>query len=352
MLLLVAIVALACLAQWYLLTHGLDEVSFTQRTSATLVEAEEAFTIHSTMENRKRFLPVLLQVQERLPEDLSIVGRPKQSRVSLYRVRYYDYCQYLRRRDKVTRSYQATLPARGRYVFRGAVLKGNDFLGMQESALQIDTLTEVIVAPKRMESVPLEQMLGGFLGDVSVRRFMAEDPSLHTGFRSYTGREPMRSISWSQSAKGQGLLVKQYDYTTDPTVRILLSVEGGTPYEIEACYSLVRTLCETLEQKRIRYDFFTNAVVVGGPRACRHVGEGLGTQHLNTVLEGLGRATYHCATPLHTTLRRAGDALGEGSSILILPNAATAAAANAEVKRLFAHRGGVVRVLTPQEVCG
>ncbi len=350
MLLLVAIVALACLAQWYLLTHGLDEVSFTQRTSATLIEAEEPFTIHSTMENRKRFLPVLLQVQERLPEDLSIVGRPKQSRVSLYRVRYYDYCQYLRRRDKVTRSYQATLPARGRYVFRGAVLKGNDFLGMQESTLQIDTLTEVIVAPKRMESVPLEQMLGGFLGDVSVRRFMAEDPSLHTGFRSYTGREPMRSISWSQSAKGQGLVVKQYDHTTEPTVTLVLSTEGGTPAQQEACFSMMRTICEQLEQKRIRYDFLTNAIMAGAPTACKHLGEGLGAQHFRTILTGLGCASYGNVESLQATLRRADDRTGECSYLILLAH--EDAAARDAVARFAARVGGAVRVITPQEVLG
>ncbi len=351
LLLLIAAVLLAFLAQWYLLEHGLDSVGFSQQPSAKLVEPAQPFTITTTLENHKKVLPVLLQVQECLPEELTILGQPERNRVSLYRVRYYEYCQYLRRRAKVARSYQATLPARGRYTLRGAVLRGNDFFGTQESTLQVQSGVEVVVMPTRCNTPALEAMLGGFFGDVSVRRYIMEDPTLHIGFRDYTGREPMRAISWSQSAKGQGLVVKQYDYTTDPTVTILLSVEGGTPDEIEACYSLVRTLCEMLEQKRIRYDFLTNAVIVGGPRACRHVGEGLGSQHLNIVLEGLGRATYHCATPLQTTLRRAGDTLGEGASILILPNAATAIVANTTVQRLFSHRGGVVRVLTPQEVC-
>ena len=45
-------------------------------------------------------------------------------------------------------------------------------------------------------------VLSGFLGDVSVRRFIYEDPVLTTGFREYTGREPMKHISWTQSARG------------------------------------------------------------------------------------------------------------------------------------------------------
>ncbi len=348
MLLLIAAVLLAFVAQWYLLAHGLDDISCAQQPSANLVEPQQPFTITTTLQNHKKWLPVLLQVQERLPEELTIIGHPRESRMSLYRVRYYEYCQYLRRRAKVQRSYSATLPARGRYLLRGAVLRGNDFFGTQESSLQIPGTAEVVVVPKPCNAPALQTLLGGFLGDVSVRRYIMEDPTLHIGFRDYTGREPMRAISWSQTAKGQGMMVKQYDTTTDPTLTIVLSVAHGTPAELEACYSLVRTLCETLEAKRIRYDFLTNAVIVGGPRACRHVGEGLGTQHFNTVLEALGRATYTNAEPLHTTLHRASEQLLAGSALLILPHAD--AALSAAIHRQYAHGGGVLRILTPQEV--
>ncbi|MFI3169340.1 MAG: DUF58 domain-containing protein [Faecalibacterium sp.] len=348
LLLLIAAILLAFLAQWYLLEHGLDRVHFSQHTAGNLVEPEVPFTVYTTLENRKKFLPVLLQVQERLPEELTILGRVENSRVSLYRVRYYEYCQYLRRCAKVQRSYQAALPARGRYMFRGAVLKGNDFFGTQESTLQVDGEIEMVVLPKRLDVIALEEMLGGFLGDVSVRRYIMEDPTLHTGFRDYTGREPMRAISWSQSAKGQGLMVKQYDHTTDPVITLLLSVAGGTPEELEVCFSMVRTICETLEEKHIRYDFFTNAIMVNAPRASRHVGEGLGAQHLNTILEGLGRSTYHSAEPLHRMLYRASERVNETSCLVILPHADTTA--QAEIQRFFAHTSGMLRLITAQEV--
>ncbi len=348
MLLVIAAVLLAGFAQWYLLTHGLDGVSLHQQPAQTLVEPDQPFTVRTTLENRKKYLPVLLQVQECLPEELEIIGQEEKGRVSLYRVRYYHYCQYLRRRAKVIRSYQATLPARGRYFFRGAVLHGNDFFGTDESTRQTEGGAEVVVKPTRCNAPALETLLGGFLGDVSVRRYIMEDPTLHIGFRDYTGREPMRAISWSQSAKGKGLLVKQYDHTTDPSLLILLSIEGGTPAQIEACYSLVRSLCELLEQKHIRYDFLTNAIMVGASRACQHTGEGLGAQHLNTVLEGLGRATYTCGAPLGKTLRRTADTLGTGACVLVLPT--PDATQSAAAQRVFAGRGGSLRVLTPQEV--
>ncbi len=347
-LLLIAVLGMAFVAQWYLLRHGLDKVYFLQHTSVKLVEPEQEFTVYTTLENRKKWFPVLLQVQERLPLELCVLGQTQETSRSLYQVQYYKYSQYLRGSRKVVRSYQATLPARGRYALQGAALHGNDFFGVQESSMVVDGMAEVVVMPKRIESVALNVLIGGFLGDVSVRRFIMEDPTMYTGFRSYTGREPLRAISWSQSAKGQGTMVKQYDHTSEPSVTILLSVEGGTTQEMETCFSIVRTLCETLEKKGIRYDFFTNVLMVGAPRACHHTGEGLGRGHFNTILEGLGRAKYNRIESFHGLLRRAENRLGEGSSLIVLPNCSDET--DAQLARFRGKRGGVLRVITPQEV--
>lgn len=45
------------------------------------------------------------------------------------------------------------------------------------------------------------------------------------GFREYTGREPLRSISWVQSARQSRFLVKEQENMTDLSCTILLDVE-------------------------------------------------------------------------------------------------------------------------------
>ncbi len=69
-------------------------------------------------------------------------------------------------------------------------------------------------------------MLGGVIGDISVNRFIFEDPMLTVGFSEYTGREPMRDISWTQSARLGRMMVKNYDHTVDLSVTILLNVQS------------------------------------------------------------------------------------------------------------------------------
>ncbi len=129
-----------------------------------------------------------------------------------------------------------------------------------------------------------------------VRRFYIEDPLLVSSYNDYSGREPMRSISWMQSAKKNRLMVKEFDHTMDMSVTILLDAylhwsEGTHNKELEYCYSLVRTIAEFLEHKKISYRLLTNTFI----RSRNTVYEALektgqGSHHFTMLLYTLGQA--------------------------------------------------------------
>ena len=175
--------------------------------------------------------------------------------------------------------------------------------------------------PKSL-SCPEVTALGGFLGDISVRRFLMEDPVLTLGFRDYTGTEPQKAISWKQSARLNRLVVKRYDYTLEPSVTVLLNVEcrgeDADAKLIERAFSLARSVCELLEGKRIKYDFITNATTAGALGLWSSVTEGLGSAHLGAILEGLGRATYDRTEPFEATVKRAARRAEAGRSHVIV----------------------------------
>ncbi len=67
---------------------------------------------------------------------------------------------------------------------------------------------------------------GALLGDISVRRWIVDDPPLMTiGIREYTGNEPERYIHWPSSMKHNKLMVKNFDFTTDNSVLIALNMK-------------------------------------------------------------------------------------------------------------------------------
>jgi len=166
-------------------------------------------------------------------------------------------------------------------------------LGFREAKCHGDG-KRIVVMPRRSEQKLALDAVGGFLGDISVRRFILEDPILTTGFRDYTGREPMRAISWTRTAQTGTLQVKQYDYTAERHIVVLLNTEGAEEKQLEECLRLTRSVCEKLEQMKIPYGFRTNANLPGPVGKVTSIAEGLGEQHLNTILFGLGCADSTC----------------------------------------------------------
>ena len=190
-----------------------------------------------------------------------------------------------------TRQVTFSLPERGVYSVGSYRLSAGDLLGFREEAMN-GPGGSVVVMPREARNQKLLEAVGGFLGDISVRRFILEDPILTVGFREYTGREPMKAISWTRTATAGALQVKQYDYTAEQTVMVLLNVEGGGPEALEGCFRLMRSVCQQLERRKIPYGLRTNGNLPGPVSKLFFLAAGLGSSHLSTILYALGCADY------------------------------------------------------------
>jgi hypothetical protein len=182
-----------------------------------------------------------------------------------------------------------SISQRGKYDIGKYRMGTGDLLGFQETYHEGDG-DSVVIIPEKAKNPHAFQAVSGFLGDISVRRFILEDPVLTVGFRDYTGREPMKSISWTRSATAGQLQVKQYDYTAEQTVMILLNVEDSKKDTFEACLRLMRTVCESLEKAKIPYGLRTNGNLPATVGNIFFLAEGLGKRHLDTILYALGCA--------------------------------------------------------------
>ncbi|MBR2132199.1 MAG: DUF58 domain-containing protein [Oscillospiraceae bacterium] len=290
-------------AEW-----SLSHLHYETECDTLLAEPEQVITLTSQIENQS-LIPVLyVHVTESLPpatkllEDQNWINT--HTRHSKNEVNVKDV-MYLLPHSRRTSKLHFVLPRRGWYQLGRTTVGTGDILGLRESFRMEKNSLELVVIPKRCELPSILHSLGGFLGDISVRRFILEDPILTIGFRDYTGSEPMKAISWSQSARTGRLQVKQYDYTVDANVCVILNTENGTEDEIEHCYSITRTVCEELESKGIPYEFHTNGDLTGPVDSIRWVAEGLGTQHLNTILYGLGRGNCSCVGTMEQLIHRA-----------------------------------------------
>lgn len=294
------------LAQRYTGRAALRTLRCGARFAVPLADPDEHFAVETVAEN-PGWLPVLyLRITERLPAALHFADegamRGQVTRDD-WRGTEYSAVLYLMPRQRVTHTETAVLPARGRYPLRELHVSVGDFLGVDEAHTGRTVHSEIVIAPPRAAEGIVDRALGGFLGDVSVRRFLLEDPILTVGVRDYTGREPQKDIAWRQSARLGRLVVKEYDHTVEPLVTVLFNVEytASPPVRaaaVERCLSLARTACELLERRHVPYRFCTNVAAASAIGPWSEIENGLGQRHFDAVRDGLGRTDGTCRQSL------------------------------------------------------
>lgn len=350
------LIVLAVVLYWvekYSLVHGLDHVSFKTSLDKMLIEPDEPFTWTMTVKNDKWMMVPYLRVMELVPRGLRFTETDQE--VEQKGIMGLRSVLYLAGRQQTELVRNVKLSERGRYFFRGSSVECGDFLGYQTSMENYPEMAEIVVKPRAYPHGEISLLLGGYLGDYAVRNSLFEDPVLTIGFREYTGREPFRSISWTQSARHNRLLVKQQEPVADLSCTVLLNTECSrgkyVSMLLEQTYSMVRSLCEELEKKKISYDFYTNGTIAGAMGNWKRVEEGLGANHLETVLEGLGRMTYDVSEPLDTFfLRVLKGARGGNSFVVVTPE--RTARLDELVAGLSERTGRSVLVISAEEVMG
>ncbi len=319
---LVILVIILLIVERYSLQYALHRVYYRCETSRNLVDPDETFIVSSTIENQKNMMVPFVRMTENFPVDIELnvdeSGVYRGNNQLQLTSRFY-----LMPKQVYTRHVEARIPQRGCHYFRTATLYGGDFLGIKENVEYYNNFEEVVVIPRSVDCPKLDKTLGDYLGEMSVNRFILEDPVLTIGFRDYTGREPMRSVSWTQTARFGKMMVKNYDHTLDLSMTILLNVK--TPYRtdeseerVEKCFSLVRAVCEHMEEQQVKYKFVTNASIAGFAGSWSEISEGLGRNHFDTVMEGLGRATSLATEPFSAILDRAFRQSERGRSFIVI----------------------------------
>jgi len=322
---IIAFLSMLVVIQLLSIKYALKDVEYDYGFSKKLIETSESTELISTVTNKSRRFISYIRMVEALPVGI----RPINNKVAVYEdtmgMGYlrYDSSIYLLSRSKLKRKLEITFDERGRYLFKGATLHGGDFLGFMQKREEFQEFRELVVYPKKIESAQLDNIIGGFLGDISVRRFIMEDPILTIGTRDYTGREPLKQISWKHTARTNKMMVKQFDYTTEMNITVLLDISAVsgktiTKDQFEACFCLARTVCEMFEQKKAPYQFISNAILEGVETVKNYQLSNTGGKHFSLILERLGRSAYGTSMTYELLIEEVMKEQKDNHSIIII----------------------------------
>ncbi len=356
LLFVLVLVLLAALIQRQSDKRCLQALEASLQLSRSQVEPGEEFTLILTLRNRGRWILPFLRYWIPVPEELephvdSRYLHSKQGHFLDVQQRFLSGTAWLFPRQSLTIHFPAALEKRGYYTFHTLTVSGGDFLGLSERPRSFDAFRDIVVYPQAAPRQEISQVLGGLMGEISVRRFIQEDPVLTLGFREYTGKEPMKAISWTQSARRNQLMVKNFDYTVDPSASVIVNVDGNgpdLPARLEQCFRLARSVCQELEARHVNYDFRSNAVTTGSRRASDYFPRGLGYGHYSGILEYLGRATYEARHSGRQMVQAMASDGSFGHGILFITPWETSPAVDA-VRRYATQSGSSLRILTPKE---
>ena len=258
---------------------GFIDLNYALSLDKEKAEIGEPISVYSTVENRKWLTVSFLTIIESFPQVFS----PCRNTYALFMLPF----------QRVKRRYVIQGKKRGLYVFKDTQQILGDFIGLADTERYVNYTCQMVILPKPLMLEEHLQPYGSMTGDWSVKRWILDDPLMTIGLREYTGNEPMKYIHWPSTARYGQMMVRQFDFTTDRSVMIVLNCEAlkpiWVPIEedlIERCIGLTRGLMMTLEEAHTPYGFTTNIRSVAQEGIYTH--PGLGAQHLDDLVYQLG----------------------------------------------------------------
>lgn len=276
--------------------YSLNKLNYKRNFSKSIVEVGEEFDVETIVENEKALPITFLQINEEYPSVIQYRNRAStQKNVETI---VHSMTMIILSYQRVKRKYRVSANKRGRYLCKDVTLVIGDILGLKVFSRTFSFYDEIVVLPQKISLGEEIAPYGDFNGDVSVKRWIIDDPILTVGIREYTGLEPQKTIHWPSSLKNGRLMVKKFDYTTDNRVMLILNVETYKPFwakidhvKVEKCISFARAIAEELEEKGIAYGFGSNGQIMGEVND-KVIKPGWGLQHFNDIIERLGRIDY------------------------------------------------------------
>ncbi|MCX7903321.1 MAG: DUF58 domain-containing protein [Caloramator sp.] len=273
--------------------NAFKNLFYSVKFSKEIAEIDEEFEITSIIENKKMFPITYLNISQEYPEEFKFGEGNNFKGIYKSKMSVLPF-------QRVKRSFKVSCLKRGRYILKNAELTCGDLLGFETMTQFYETFAEIVVIPKPYLIKKLTPY-GSYTGDISVKRWIIEDPLVNIGIKEYTGREPLKQIHWPSTLRQQKIMVKEYDYTTDNNLLIALNIETCKPFwqridgeAIEKCISIARSLVDEFETLKIPYGLTSNAQ--NFLNSTLH-NTGLGLSHRLKILEALGRIDYSIFCP-------------------------------------------------------
>lgn len=256
----------------------------------------EEFKITVVLENKKWFPLSFLNIEEELPAEI----KRYTDEIIEYRGNYtYHTSSYsVRGQERVTRTYKATIAKRGVYFLRKVNLSVGDIFGFSYETKTFDDFKELVVYPeiKQLKSIKFDN--NSIQGEHVIKRWIYKDPIYIKGIREYNVEDRMKDIHWKSSLRMNKLMVKEYDYTSEREVVLIINVQSGDPHwssidseAVENGINIAIAMAQQCTDEGIPVGLWTNAQIISY-NSNKEKAVSFGQSNMRAILELCARIDY------------------------------------------------------------
>ncbi|WP_186580829.1 DUF58 domain-containing protein [Aquibacillus kalidii] len=134
--------------------------------------------------------------------------------------------------QKITRRHKLTCVKRGYYPLQTVSIATGDVIGFGETFQSVEAKASMTVYPRivPIKEIPLPSH--SWLGDITVRRWIVEDPFLYAGVREYAYGDPMNAVNWKATARTGQLQINKRDFTADHHLMIYVNFDLSEDFRL------------------------------------------------------------------------------------------------------------------------
>ena len=284
----------------------------------------ETIQMRETISNAKPLPLPLLTVESRMNGNLRLSSH---ANLEVNDIGYHKSLFTLMPFSKITRTHQVTCLKRGYYEIKSLAVCIHDLFGLVRVAENaIPVKAGIVVYPKLYDPGLFDLPNHSLMGNLIVRRWIAEDPFLGSGIGEYESGEPMKSVNWKATAKTGDLKVNQFEHSANTRLMMLLNVESsqeqwgrdGDIQPVEHGISLCATLAKKAIDNGMEAGFSANGHQADGKKELINLACMSGDQQLYALWESMAMLEVRRVMSFHTFLQTHSESGLTGCDILIL----------------------------------
>ncbi|WP_233697067.1 MULTISPECIES: DUF58 domain-containing protein [Paenibacillus] len=273
------------------------------------------------------------------------VGEISQNHKSLFALMPY---------TQIVRRHHITCMGRGVYQLDSATMTVGDPFGIIDKVRRIPLSLEIVVFPQLVpiEHIPFSNK--SWIGDITVRRWILEDPFWKSGVRPYCAGDSLKSVHWKATARTNQLQVHKFDYTADRKLMIIVNFETSErmwskvtrPEGVEQALSYAASIANLTVMKGIETGFSCNGSLHDRPKGqAVTLTPAAGSHHLSAMFDLMSKLELELTLSFESLMKQWEDAANT-DFVIITP--IRLSDGNAVLSRIRMRGNGVELVVLPE----